>query len=112
MFTSAISGIIVSVTSCGKQGNISTDTMANVKSATEAALAEITATSDTVSYNFDVNGTKAVDVNDAQLVYNMYNAMYDGFETVPMRKFLEADVNGDKTVSTLDSAAIADHILG
>lgn len=91
---------------------ISTETMANVKSAAEAALAEITATSDTVSYNFDVNGTKTVDVNDAQLVYNLYNAMYDNFETVSMRKFLEADVNGDKTVSTLDSAAIADHILG
>ena len=58
------------------------------------------------------DGTKVVDANDAQLVYNIYNAMYDNFETVSMRKFLEADVNGDKTVSTLDSAAIVNNILG
>lgn len=90
---------------------ISADPLEKVKTAATAALAEITATSDTVAYDFDVNGTKAVDVNDAQLVYNLYNAMYENFETVSMRKFLEADVNGDKTVSTLDSAAIVNHIL-
>lgn len=91
---------------------ISADPLENVKTAATAALSEITAISETVAYDFDVNGTKTVDVNDAQLVYNLYNAMYDNFETVSMRKFLEADVNGDKTVSTLDSAAIVNHILG
>lgn len=91
---------------------ISADTLENVKTAATAALSEITAISETVAYDFDVNGTKAVDVNDAQLVYNLYNTMYDDFGTVSIRKFLEADVNGDKTVSTLDSAAIVNHILG
>lgn len=91
---------------------ISADTMDDVKTAAQAAIAEIEATSEAVSYNFDVNGTKVVDVNDAQLVYNMYNASYDSFEKVSMLKFLEADVNGDKTVTTLDTAAIIDHILG
>lgn len=91
---------------------ISADTLENVKTAATAALSEIAAISETVAYDFDVNGTKAVDVNDAQLVYNLYNAVYDNFETVSMRKFLEADVNGDKTVSTLDSAAIVNRILG
>ena len=91
---------------------ISADTMDDVKTAAQAAIAEIEATPEAVSYNFDVNGTKVVDVNDAQLVYNMYNASYDSFEKVSMLKFLEADVNGDKTVTTLDAAAIIDHILG
>ena len=91
---------------------ISADTKENVKTAATAALSEITASSETVAYDFDVNGTKVVDVNDAQLVYNLYNTMYDDFGTVSIRKFLEADVNGDKTVSTLDSAAIVNHILG
>ena len=91
---------------------ISADTLDNVKTAALAALSEITATSEAVAYDLDVNGTKVVDANDAQLVYNIYNAMYDNFETVSMRKFLEADINGDKIVSTLDSAAIVNNILG
>lgn len=55
----------------------------------------------------DVNGTGRMDINDAQLVYNMYNAKYDGFEEgTSMKMFLAADVNGDKTVNTLDSTFI------
>lgn len=59
-----------------------------------------------VKYNGDVNGTTVIDVNDAQLTYDMYNAKYDSFDTVSMLKFLRADVNGDKTVSVADAAAI------
>ena len=91
---------------------ISADTLDTVKAAALAAITEITATSEAVSYNLDVNGTGVVDVNDAQLVYNMYNASYESFDTISMLKFLAADVNGDKTVSTLDAAAIINSILG
>ncbi|MGN0978007.1 MAG: cohesin domain-containing protein [Faecousia sp.] len=59
-----------------------------------------------VMYNGDVNGTTVIDVNDAQLTYDMYNAKYDSFDTVSMLKFLRADVNGDKTVSVADAATI------
>ena len=59
-----------------------------------------------IAYNGDVNLTNAADINDAQLVWNMYNAQYNDFETVNIRKFLEADMNGDKTVSVLDATAI------
>lgn len=63
-----------------------------------------------IAYNGDVNQTKSVDINDAQLVWNMYNAQYSDFNTVNIRKFLEADMNGDKTVSVLDATAIVDII--
>ena len=61
-----------------------------------------------VDYSGDVNKTGKIDANDAQLVYNMYNAdtTYSDFTTVSMEKFLRADVNGDATVTTLDAVVI------
>lgn len=47
----------------------------------------------TVSYGGDVNGSGLVDINDAQLVYDMYNAHYADFDKVMMYKFLCADVS-------------------
>ena len=47
----------------------------------------------TVDYSGDVNGSKKTDINDAQLVYDMYNARYADFTTVTMYKFLCADVS-------------------
>ena len=57
--------------------------------------------------NNDVNYTGTADINDAQLVYNIYNAKYDSFDVVEMKMFLSADVNGDKQVNALDASAIA-----
>ena len=65
----------------------------------------------TVDYSGDVNGTEKVDVNDAQLVYNMYNAYYGDFTTVSMQKFLDADVNSDQTVNVTDAAAVVTAII-
>ncbi len=66
-----------------------------------------------VAYNMDVNNSGIVDANDAQLAYNMYNCTYNSFtDTVTIEKFLRADVNGDGTVSILDSTAIIHDILG
>ena len=56
----------------------------------------------TVSYGGDVNGSGLVDINDAQLVYDMYNAHYADFDKVTMYKFLCADVSD----STPDGATL------
>ena len=49
----------------------------------------------TVSYGGDVNGSRVIDINDAQLVYDLYNAHYSDFTTVSMYKFLCADIADD-----------------
>lgn len=65
-----------------------------------------------VDYNMDVNNSGTVDANDAQMAYNIYNCVYSSFtENVTIEKFLRADVNGDGTVSVLDSTAIIHGIL-
>ena len=60
----------------------------------------------TITPSFDVNRTGKVDVNDAQLVYDMYNGTYSDFTKVSVEKFLRADVNGTKTVDHTDAVAI------
>lgn len=65
-----------------------------------------------ISYDFDVNQTGAVDINDAQLTYDMYQAkLYADFDTVSMDKFLEADTNGDAVVNVEDAAAVVAQLL-
>ena len=60
----------------------------------------------TITLGFDVNMTGKVDVNDAQLVYDMYNGTYRDFNQVSVEKFLRADVNATKTVDHTDAVAI------
>ena len=75
-------------------------------------IAGLTGSVAEVAYDNDVNETGRVDASDAQLVWNMYNAQYSDFTAdVTVAKFLEADVNGDKTVNTTDAAAIISAIL-
>lgn len=65
-----------------------------------------------VDYGMDVNKTGKVDASDAQLAYNMYNAVYNEFtEDVSMEKFLRADVNGDAKVNVEDAAAIINSLF-
>ena len=96
---------------------VSTDEMNTVdlvKAAAEAAILEAAegATATTVKYNYDINGTTKVDVNDAQLAYDMYNASYMNFdENLPMLKFLEADMSTDMKLDTQDVAAIISYIV-
>lgn len=90
---------------------ISADTLDTVKTAAESAITAVDGTKVTIAYNGDVNLTDSVDINDAQLVWNMYNAKYEDFTSVNIRKFLEADMNGDKTLDTKDAAAIVGIIL-
>lgn len=51
------------------------------------------------------------DVNDVQLIYDLYNRQYDSFETVNMRKFLKADVNGDCALNSQDAVKLAGELL-
>lgn len=90
---------------------ISADSLETVKAeaAAKVKVAEGTAAG-TVDYSGDVNGTKVVDVNDAQLTYDMYNTKYSSFDVVSMLKFLNADVSGDKKVNTADATAIVNLI--
>lgn len=60
----------------------------------------------TITLGFDVNRTGKVDVNDAQLVYDMYNGTYSDFTKVSVEKFLRADVNATKVVDHTDAVAI------
>lgn len=60
----------------------------------------------TITLGSDVNMTGKVDVNDAQLVYDMYNGTYSDFTKVSVEKFLRADVNATKVVDHTDAVAI------
>ena len=86
-------------------------TEAQMNNAAEAAIGEAKGEKTSISYGGDVNATSTVDVNDAQLVYNMYNAKYTSFDNCSMEKFLRADVNYDKTLDVKDAAAIVSIIL-
>ena len=96
---------------------LSTDEMNTidlVKAAAEAAIVEAAegATATAVKYNYDINGTTKVDVNDAQLAYDMYNASYMEFtDNLPIWKFLEADMETDGKLDTKDVAAIISYIV-
>lgn len=87
---------------------ISDKTLDEVKAEAEKVgqITEVDGTAQTFNVNGDVNGTELVDINDAQLVYNIYNAKYDSFDTTTMKMFLAADMNNNKTVNSLDAAAV------
>ena len=85
---------------------VSDKTLDEIKAEAESKTGEVAAMTTSIEYDGDVNMSGVIDVNDAQLTWNVYNAMYEDFNTVSMEKLLRADVNGDKTVDTKDSAAI------
>ena len=91
---------------------ISEESPEAVKSAAMEAIGLRAAAPAAVDSGEDVNATGQVDVNDAQLTYNIYNARFDSFETVSMAKLLAADVNGDGAVTVLDAAAIVNSVIG
>ena len=65
-----------------------------------------------VEYGMDVNKTGKIDASDAQLVYNMYNAVYAHFTTdATVEKFLRADVNSDSKINIEDATAIIANLL-
>ena len=80
-------------------------------------LTIVTGDNAVLDYNYDVNKSGKVDINDAQLVYNMYSDAYaDITESVTVEKFLLADVAGgestnDKQITTADATAIVTYIF-
>ncbi len=82
-----------------------------VKTAAEAAIQVATATAVNVDYSGNVNGSSNTDINDAQLVYDMYNAKYTSFDAVSILKFLNADINGSGSLSVEDSAAVVSKLV-
>lgn len=72
----------------------------------KANIAEASATAEEMTPSCDVNETKTVDINDAQLVYDIYSGKYGDFEKVTVKKFLCADVNSDKIVNSTDAVAV------
>ena len=87
---------------------ISDKTLDEVKAEAEAdgKITEVDATAQTFKTDGDVNGTGLVDINDAQLVYNIYNTKYNSFDTTTMAMFLAADMNDSRTVTVEDAAAV------
>lgn len=72
----------------------------------EANITEAAATAEEVAQSYDVNETGVVDINDAQLTYDIYSGKYNDFEKVTVKKFLCADVNSDKIVNSADAVAV------
>lgn len=72
----------------------------------EANITQASATAEEVKQSYDVNETGVVDINDAQLTYDIYSGKYTDFEKVSVRKFLCADVNLDKAVNSTDAVAV------
>ena len=72
----------------------------------EAKITQASATAEEVTQSYDVNETGLVDINDAQLTYDIYSGKYTDFEKVSVRKFLRADVTKDKVVNSTDAVAV------
>lgn len=87
---------------------ISDKSLAEVKAEAEAdgKITEVEGSAEIFNVNGDVNGTGLVDINDAQLVYNIYNTKYNSFDTTTMAMFLAADMNDSRTVTVEDAAAV------
>lgn len=82
---------------------ISGDDAETVKNSVKIMNVDESAGKKTVDYSGDVNMTGGVDINDAQLIVNMYNADYTEFTgNVTMEKFLRADMDGNKAVDNAD----------
>lgn len=75
----------------------------------EAKITQSAAEAEEVAAGYDVNETGVVDINDAQLTYDIYTGKYTDFEKVSVRKFLRADTTGDKKVNSADAVAVINY---
>ena len=86
---------------------VSTDSAFTAEEATKhVAAADGDQTQKTIDYSGDVNMSGKIDLNDAQLTYDLYNANYHDFSVVSMEKMLRADVSRDKQIDVADVTAI------
>ena len=87
---------------------LSSKSQDTVKADAEAAITIRENAVTSIEYGGDVNGTGHTDINDAQYVYDLYNAKHSALD---MEKFLRCDVNGNREVSVDDVQAIVSLLL-
>ena len=83
-------------------------TAADIAATAKSAISVKGNSTVSVSYSGDVNGTGHIDINDAQYVYDLYNAKHSALD---MEKFLRCDVNGNREVSVDDVQAVVSLLL-
>ena len=80
------------------------DTAVTEEEASKAILT-VAGQADSLTVNGDANDSGLLDVNDAQLVYDMYMRMY-GLNDLTQAMWLRADANGDQVISMTDVQCI------
>lgn len=83
-------------------------TAADIAAAAKSAISVKGNSTVSVSYSGDVNGTGHIDINDAQYVYDLYNAKHSALD---MEKFLRCDVNGNREVNVEDVRMVVSLLL-
>lgn len=87
---------------------LSSKSQDTVKADAEAAITIKENAVTSIEYGSDVNGTGHIDINDAQYIYDLYNAKHSALD---MEKFLRCDVNGNREVSVDDVQAVVSLLL-
>ncbi len=72
----------------------------------EQMISLVEASAEELTQTCDVNETGLVDINDAQLVYDLYNGRYADFTTVSVRKFLKADADASGSLNAQDAVMV------
>ena len=83
-------------------------TAAGIAATAKSAISAKGNSTVSVSYGGDVNGTGHIDINDAQYIYDLYNAKHSALD---MEKFLRCDVNGDCRVNVEDVRMVVSLLL-
>lgn len=87
---------------------LSSKSQDTVKADAEAAITIKENAVTSIEYGGDVNGTGHIDINDAQYIYDLYNAKHSALD---MEKFLRCDVNGNREVSVDDVQTVVSLLL-
>ena len=83
-------------------------TAADIAATAKSAISVKGNSTVSVSYGGDVNGTGHIDINDAQYIYDLYNAKHS---VLDMEKFLRCDVNGNREVNVEDVRMVVSLLL-
>lgn len=83
-------------------------TAAGIAAAAKSAISVKGNSTVSVSYSGDVNGTGRIDINDAQYIYDLYNAKHSALD---MEKFLRCDVNSNREVNVEDVRMVVSLLL-
>ena len=79
---------------CVVDGDVTLDEARN-------AIRTVTGQVETLVVDGDANGSGILDVNDAQMIYDMYMDVYT-LDELTQTMWLRADVNGDRSVNVQD----------